>query len=88
MQRIYINSWAHYKIEEREGRMCLLKFPEECPSMGERKAFRDDEGKCVASWEIGEVVEFVCGVVFTSPGPTSEIVCGDDIRYHLEDWRL
>ena len=59
MQTVKINSFCHYKIVEHEGRLVLLEFGDECPAMGHRQEYTDDEGEEVASWSPDEPVEFI-----------------------------
>lgn len=101
MQKLFINSFFHYQIIERNGKNVLIQFGDLCPKMGHRKEYDVSEGVECGAWSKDEFVSFNYDlsnathlseeeradnhIAEANPGPTRGIECGDDFRYHIQD---
>lgn len=83
---VELDSFCHYQIVERDGRRILLEYGDECPGMGDRNPYTEDEALPKATWAPGEEVIFVTRMIVSTGKVTDEIMCGDDfLNYHLPE---
>lgn len=85
-QIVELDSFCHYQIIEKGGRRILLEFSDECPNMGDRDPYTEEEAHPRGSWVPGEQVIFVTSLTVSTGKVTGEVMCGDDfIGYHIKE---
>jgi hypothetical protein len=103
MKTILIDSYYHFafRLADDGHAVEMLRFPTDCPRMGDREEYSLDEGELADTLYFGERVRFDYGKAKLADGKTYQgarftlevakslvddtIRCGDDLRYFLSD---
>lgn len=93
VRQILLDSELHYQFQKSSDGIALVEFTTEgdeaaCPGMGHRGPYTKEEGRVIATFSLGEKVEFIYAKYQTEAGDhllKEKISCGDDLRYLFKE---